>query len=149
MFHDPAILLKIESNRRLYKHYLTSLRSKFCNQNLINMTQKEFRQILRECIQEYIDNFDRFDSDPQLRINPLSLDVELVNGADMREEIEDSDEAIEDAAAAHGMENQDASYYQAKQNPDFYPVKKLLQASGNTDVPSETAIERIVVNYIK
>ncbi len=62
MFHDPAILLKIESNRRLYKHYLTSLRSKFCNQNLINMTQKEFRQILRECIQEYIDNFDQFNS---------------------------------------------------------------------------------------
>lgn len=75
--------------------------------------------------------------------------MELVNGADMREEIEDSDEAIEDAAAAQGMENQDASDYQAKQNPDFYPVKKLLQASGNTDVPSETAIERIVVNYIK
>ena len=50
---------------------------------------------------------------------------------------------------AQGMENQDASDYQAKQNPDFYPVKKLLQASGNTDVPWETAIERIVVNYIK
>lgn len=26
------------------------------------MTQKEFRQILRECIQEYIDNFDQFNS---------------------------------------------------------------------------------------
>lgn len=111
------------------------------------MDAKEFKRILTDRVQEYIDNFDRFDSNPQLRVNPLLMRVDLVNGSDLIAEIEDSDEAIEDAAASQGMENDDSTDYQVKQNPDFYPVKKLLQPKGNTDIPNEKAIEGIVAEY--
>lgn len=113
------------------------------------MDAKEFKGHLVDAVQMYIDNFDRFDSNPQLRVNPVSLRVDLVNGSDLIAEIEDSDEAVEDAAASQGMANDDATDYQVKQNPDFYPVKKLLQPDGNTDVPSEKEIDRIVREYFK
>ena len=111
------------------------------------MDKKEFEGVLTDAVQMYIDNFDRFDSNPQLRVNPVSLRVDLVNGSDLINEIEDSDEAVEDAAAAQGMESNDATDYQAKQNPDFYPVKPLLEPKGNTDVPSAKKIDEIVKVY--
>lgn len=111
------------------------------------MTSKEFKRVLTDRVQEYIDNFDRLDSNPQLRVNPVSYMVELVNGSEMFSEIEDSDEAVEDAAASQGMESDDATDYQVEQNPDFYPVKKLLKPEGNSDVPSEEDIDKIVGEY--
>ena len=111
------------------------------------MDKKEFEGVLTDAVQMYIDNFDRFDNNPQLRVNPVSYRVDLVNGSDLINEIEDSDEAVEDAAASQGMESNDATDYQAKQNPDFYPVKPLLEPKGNTDVPSKKKIEEIVKVY--
>ena len=113
------------------------------------MDSKDFKRVLTDMVQEYIDNFDRFDSNPQLRVNPVTFRVDLVNGSDMMSEIEDSDEAVEDAAASQGMESDDATDYQVKQNPDFYPVKRLLKAEGNTDVPSEAEIDKIVREYFR
>lgn len=111
------------------------------------MAQKELADKIYDLVKEYIENFDRFDSNPQIRVNPDSLQVELVNGSDFRAEIEDSDEAVENAAIAQGMETQESSEYQVKQNPDFYSVKKLLKAAGDTDVPDKDAIAEIVTTY--
>lgn len=113
------------------------------------MNAKDFKRTLTECVQEYIDNFDRFDANPQLRVNPVSKRVDLVNGSDLIAEIEDSDEAIEDAAASQGMENDDSTDFQVKQNPDFYSVKSLLEPKGNSDIPSEKAIDKIVAEYFE
>lgn len=113
------------------------------------MNTLEFEKVLTDTVQEYINNFDRFDSNPQLRINPVSLSAELVNGSDMMEDIADSDEAIEDAAAAQGMANQDSTDYQAQQNPDYYPVKPLLKHVGNTSIPDPLKIYRIATKYTK
>lgn len=101
-------------------------------------------------VNEYIENFDRFDHNPQIRINPSTLAATLVNGRDMQLEIEDNDEAIEDAAAAEGLETETAADFQASQNPEFYAVKKLLRApdSGST-VPDKAAIHRIASKYEK
>lgn len=101
-------------------------------------------------VNEYIDNFDRFDSNPQIRVNPARLTATLVNGRDMTLEIEDNDEAIEDAAAAQGDETEAAADFQATQNPDFYAVKKLLKTtpSGAT-IPAPEEIRAIAANYEK
>lgn len=101
-------------------------------------------------VNEYIDNFDRFDSNPQIRINPATLTATLVNGSDMLTALADNDEALEEAAAADGLETEDAADYQAAQNPDFYAVKKLLTSSpaGNTS-PDTLAIRRIAENYAR
>lgn len=92
------------------------------------MKREEFKKIVEDAIRQYIDNFYRYDSNPQLRINPDTLAVSLVNGSDMLAELGDNDEALEAAAAAHGMANQEASEFQVTQNPDFYAVKKLIEA---------------------
>lgn len=70
------------------------------------MTREEFKKSLLDNINLYINNFYRFDSNPQLRVNPDTLAVTLVNGSDILKEIGDNDEAIEAAAASHGMANQ-------------------------------------------
>lgn len=113
------------------------------------MDRKEFEKVVTDNVQLYIDNFDRFDTNPQLRVNPVSLRVDIVNGSDFINEIEDSDEAVEDAAAAQGMESNEATDYQANQNPDFYPVKPLLEPKGKTSVPSEKKIDDIVRIYFR
>ncbi|MCH5237821.1 MAG: hypothetical protein J1E95_08495 [Muribaculaceae bacterium] len=113
------------------------------------MKREVFIKAVADLVQEYIDNFDRFDSNPQIRVNPELLYVEAVDGSAMLEGIGDSEEAIEDAAYAHGDETMSATDYQAKENPDFYPIKELLKPTGErTSVPDVKAIEKIADNYI-
>ena len=111
------------------------------------MNKQEFSDLVTKNVNFYILNFDRFDNNPQLRINPDSLEVDVVSGEDFQEEIEDSDEAVENAAIAQGMETQEASDFQVKQNPDFYSVKGLLKPVGDTDIPNPDTIAEIVAIY--
>ena len=112
------------------------------------MTRKEFIDALKESVQIYIDNFDRFDGNPQIMINPDTFDIKLVNGSEMLDAIADSDEAVEDAAFAEGAETKEASDYQVTRNPDFYAVTKLLKPfSAHTSEPDDVAIRKIAANY--
>lgn len=113
------------------------------------MTREEFKKALTDNVNFYINNFYRFDSNPQLRINPDTKLVTLVNGSDQLTAIGDNDEAVEAAAASHGMANQEASDFQVTQNPDFYAVKHLLRPldGADGDIPDEVAIEKIVATY--
>ena len=112
------------------------------------MTREEFKKSVEDAIQLYIDNFYRFDSNPQVRVNPTTLSVELVNGADILAGIGDNDEAIEAAAASHGMANQEAADFQVSLNPDYYAVKPMLEATpdGGTKAKSES-VDFIVNTY--
>lgn len=112
------------------------------------MERSEFVKAVTDLVQEYIDNWDRFDSNPQIRVNPELLYVEAIDGSAMLEGIGDSDEAIEDAAYAHGDETMSATDYQNKENPDFYPIKELILPAGNNiSVPDKDKIEKIADNY--
>lgn len=114
------------------------------------MKREDFEKALSDLVQEYIDNFDRFDSNPQIRVNPELLYVEAIDGRAMLEGIGDSDEAIEDAAYAEGDETMSASDFQAKENPDFYPIKSLLKPNGpHSSIPDKDAIAKIADNYFK
>ena len=112
--------------------------------------RKTFVKAVTDLVQEYIDNFDRFDDNPQIRVNPELLYVQAIDGRAMLEGIGDSEEAFEDAAAAQGDETMSASDYQEKENPDFYPIKELLKPSGpHTSVPDIDKIEKIADDYFK
>lgn len=112
------------------------------------MKNEELKAKMIDLVEEYIQNFYDFDSNPQIRVNPALDRVALVNGSDMLSEIGDSDEAIEDAANADGAETEDATDYQASQNPDFYPVKKLLLTLKDGKVVADkAAIDRIARKY--
>lgn len=111
------------------------------------MDRKEFIKKVTEAVSEYIDNFDRFDSNPQLRVDPETLEIAIVNGSEMQSAVEDSDEAIEDAAAAHGMANQETMDAQVGRNPDFYSLKRLLKPKGDTEIPNAEQIRSIASGY--
>lgn len=112
------------------------------------MTRKELISEITTLVGRYIDNFDSFDSNPQIRINPKTLHVLLVNGSDMYDDIEFSDEAIEEAAAAQRAETEDATDFQAEQNPDYYAVRPLLRKGADNKVqPDAAAIEAIADIY--
>lgn len=114
------------------------------------MERETFVKAVTDLVQEYIDNWDRFDSNPQIRVNPELLYVEAIDGRAMLEGIGDSDEAIEDATYAHGDESMSATDYQAKENPDFYPIKDLIKPAGhNVSVPDPDAINKLADNYFK
>ena len=112
--------------------------------------RKTFVKAVTDLVQEYIDNFDRFDENPQIRVNPELLYVEAIDGSAMLEGIGDSEEAFEDAAYAQGDETMSASDYQEKEDPDFYPIKELLKPTGtNTSVPDIDKIEAIADEYFR
>lgn len=110
--------------------------------------RKTFVKAVTDLVQEYIDNWDRFDSNPQIRVNPELLYVEAVDGSAMLEGLGDSEEAFEDAAYAVGDETMSASDFQEKQDPDFYPIKELIKPVGhNLSVPDADKIEKIADEY--
>lgn len=112
------------------------------------MTRKDLISTITTLVGRYIDNFDSFDSNPQIKINPDTLHVLLVNGSDMYKSIEYSDEVIEEAAAAERSETEEATDFQAERNPDFYAVKKLLHCVADNKVePDGEAIEAIADIY--
>lgn len=114
------------------------------------MKREEFIRSVTELVKNYIDNFYDFDSNPQLRVNPELLLVEIENGYAFQEDLGYSDEVIENAAYAEGDATESADDFQASQNYDYYPLSTLLrhESAGNA-VPDEEAIDRVADNYFK
>lgn len=112
------------------------------------MKRNEFVEAVEGLVWEYINNVDMLGKNAQIRVNPELLYVDLFSEKEYLEGIADSEEAIEDAAAAIGPADSEAADYQAAQNPDFYPAGTLVKkdADGKT-VPDHEAIEKIASTY--
>lgn len=114
------------------------------------MTKEDFTRFVTTLVERYIQDFDSFDSNPQLKVIPVTLNATIVNGSEMYTDIEYSDEVIENGAAADRPDAEDAQDAQARRNPDFYAVKKLLKKSTEGKaVPNTEAIEEVVNIYFK
>lgn len=113
------------------------------------MDSKDFTDKITGMIRLYLENADSFDSNPQLRVEPETLQATIVNGSDMLAEIDNSDENVEAAAAAQGMESQADTDYQASRNPDFYPVSTLISKRCGKTAPCKKAITELVAAYFK
>ncbi len=112
------------------------------------MNRKDFADAVAGMVKIYLDNSYNFDENPQLRVNPVTFDFTIVNGSDMLAEIEDNNEAVEDAAGAEGDADEAATDMQVKQNPDFYSVKRLIRSSnGGASIPDEARINAIAALY--
>lgn len=112
------------------------------------MDKESFENRIIEQVEIYIENFTIFGKNSQIRINPALEEIMLVSNDVMMRDIAESEETIEDAAAAHGLESQDASEYQVTQNPDYYPVASLLHEVNGKVLPDKRAIGRIVKKYV-
>lgn len=111
------------------------------------MTSQDLYSKILELVKGYIQNFSSLGSNPQIRINPMTLDVEYADGRELQQDIADNDEAVESAAGAEGLESQDASDYQARQDPDYFSVERLLLHTPEGVEPDTDAIEAITRYY--
>ena len=114
-----------------------------------NMTREELIERIKHAVDQYAKAPEFFDANPQLRINPATFDVVAINGRDELEGIADNEEAIEDEAAADGAETEDATDWQAAQDPEFYSIKEYVvkDASGRL-TPDVKAIEKLAASYL-
>lgn len=113
------------------------------------MTQEDLINAITHAVKLYTNSPEYFDANPQLRINPATLDVEPINGKDELEGIADSVEAIEDEAAAQGDETESATDFQASQDPDFYSIKDyVIVAADGKMKPDEKAIAKLAKTYV-
>lgn len=115
------------------------------------MTRKEFTDRIYGIVNNYINYYiDGRGDDPQIRVNPLSLYTDLVADRDHMLDIGYSDEAIGEAAAADTETYADAMDRQARQNPDYYPVKSLITHDPEGKAVADTrAIDTLVGAYFR
>lgn len=112
------------------------------------MKRNEFVNAVASMVSNYIDNFYNFDGNAHLRVNPELLTVEIENGYAQDDDIEYSDEVIENAAYAEGDATESSSDFQASQNYDYYPVSTLLKfVDDHKAIPDKEAIEKLADNY--
>lgn len=112
------------------------------------MKRDEFKKAVTELVQRYIDNFASFDSNAQLRVNPALLLVEIENGYAFQDDIEYSDEVVENAAYAEGDETESASDFQASQDYDYYPIRTFFYVDDqHKGHPDDKVIEELVDKY--
>lgn len=102
------------------------------------MDRQEFIDNVKRIAKVYSENVTELTDDPQLRVNPMNLRMSVVTAQEMQNEIAYTDEDIDVNAAAEGDESESSDDYEAKQDPDFYPLRELL---------SDNAIEKIAENY--
>lgn len=113
------------------------------------MTNKELIEAISHAVNLYIDSQEYFDANPQLRINPATLDVVIENGKDAYKDMAFSVEAIEEETAAQGDETEDATDFQASQNPDFYAVKDYVEKDPDGKLKINIkAVEKLANSYL-
>lgn len=113
------------------------------------MKREEFINAVRDLVARYISEKDSFGEFAHLRVNPALLTVAIDTSDQFQQDIADSDEAIEEAAYAEGDENESATDYQNRQNPDYYLMSRLVRINKETAEPDMKAIDRVAANYFK
>lgn len=114
------------------------------------MDREEFIRHLTDLVNDYINYYIGNDKDPQIRINPLSLNTEFVASRDELLDIAYSNQAVEEAALADDEFTEESTDYQASQDPDYYAVKSLVRTDENGKTVADTkAINAIVDVYFK
>ena len=78
---------------------------------------------------------------------PAGLAVDIVSGSDFLDEIAESDEVIEIAAAADDAASEDAADYQASRIPDFYELSQYVKDVDGRKTVDVAAVDRLVSKY--
>ena len=113
------------------------------------MTRKELIENINTTLRRYLNATEYYGPDPQLSVNPVTLYVDLATDATRTAGLADSEEALEDAAAAQGDASEAATDFQARENPDYYPVSQFLKyTSGAPTVPDTAAVAALALSYI-
>ena len=114
------------------------------------MTREEFEGAAIGQVKKYIYEQQEMGENCQIRVNPELLYVDLLTNRELQQGIGFSDEVIENAAYAEGDETMSSEDYQAKQDPDFYPVDTLVRKVETGELePDFQAIGKLVDRYFR
>ena len=113
------------------------------------MKRTEFTQSVIDLVNNYIDNFYEFDGNPQLRVNPELLLVEIENGYALLDDIDYSNMVIEEAAYVGGDRSESDDDNHAKQDFDYYPVKNFITVTDGKGTVNIDAVNKLADKYFK
>lgn len=109
------------------------------------MNKQEFAETLRNIVSNYIEEYNEIGPDAQIAVNPVTQYITVDTGNDIQYDIADSQEAVEEAAAAEDARDADAADYQARQDPDFYALSGFVVRDKNGLLhPDVDAIDRLI-----
>ena len=112
------------------------------------MTRKEFTDTINDMVKEYIADGRVAGSDFQIQIDPVNLHAAYADSKALQENIDYSDEVIENAANAQGAEFEERGEHDVARLPDYYALSTLVTtASDGSVIPDTTAIDGLVSNY--
>lgn len=111
------------------------------------VTKALFKQQLTDLISGYVDNYIGNDENPQIRVVPADLAVDIVSGRDFLDELAESEEVIEIAAAADDAASEEASDYQASRIPDFYELSDYVKEVDGHKTVDVAAVDKLVSKY--
>lgn len=111
------------------------------------MEKERFIEEMTALVREYIDDFGRWGKNAQIRVIPESRQPELCTFADREAAVEDSDEAVENAAIAEGAATEEYDDFQVTRNPDFYLVDEFYTVKEGKGKPDKAAIRRFADRY--
>ena len=98
------------------------------------ITKDEFKSSLNNLVEAYINNFEYYGPEAQIVVMPGNGLVDLVRAGDVLEDLADSQEAVENAAAASRPETADAADAQVRLNPDHYDVRCFFTITGGQGI---------------
>ncbi len=114
------------------------------------MKREEFIVHLTDLVNDYINFYVGNDAEPQIRINPESLNAEFVDSSEELYDIDESDAVVEEAAAADDSAAEDADDFQSAQNPDYYAIHSLVKIDSDGSVRADAkAIEAVADIYFR
>lgn len=112
------------------------------------MKREEFVKSVTEQVEHFIENFYEYGQNAQLRVNPELKYVEIEGGNAFLDDIEYSDEVVENAAYAEGDATESADDFQARQDYDYYPMREFIRKTGDhTAEPNKAAIDDLAGKY--
>lgn len=112
----------------------------------VDMTRKEFADLIAKKVAEVIENPGFWGEDPQISIIPTTLLVGIERHKDADSSIAFSAYAIEEDAVEDGDYSEDAADFQSASDPDLYPVGTLTDYVDKK--PDMKKISRLVEKYI-
>lgn len=111
------------------------------------ITKDEFKSSLNNLVEAYINNFEYYGPEAQIVVMPGNGLVDLVRAGDVLEDLADSQEAVENAAAASRPETADAADAQVKLNPDHYDVRRFFTITDGKGTVNVSAIDGLAAKY--
>ena len=111
------------------------------------ITKDEFKSTLNDLVEAYINNFEYYGPEAQIVVAPGDGLLDLVRACDVLEDLADSQEAVENAAAADQPETEEATDNQVKLNPDYYDVRDFFTVTDGKGTVNARAVEELATKY--